>query len=144
MEPVSVLHLVPSFDLGQRAGVFLDLLRRIDGRRFALRILSLSPPLEGTRRDFEAAGVRVTHRSFVFEGGRGLAGRIAQRTRTVAALRDFLRVLQPRIVHTHEPQVNVYGGLAARWARVPHLMSPDWDPSPDGALTAFPERWADP
>ena len=44
----------------------------------------------------------------------------------LASARDFLRIcrrLQPDIVHTHNPKPGVYGRIAARFARVPHVVN---------------------
>jgi glycosyltransferase involved in cell wall biosynthesis len=57
-------------------------------------------------------------------------------------LRNFLRLQQPQIVHTHGALLNAWGGIAARLAGVPHLMSHDHEPPAGPWRERVVQRWA--
>lgn len=133
-----VLHSVRARTRPLRV-VFIDHCAQLSGGELAL--LRLLPALEGVEAhvilgehgpleeklaDAGAAvevleldeAVRATRRSDVRLGRLGLRKVIAT-ARHIAVLRRRLRVLEPDLVHTNSLKAALYGGLAARFARVP-------------------------
>jgi glycosyltransferase involved in cell wall biosynthesis len=89
-------------------------------------------------RRFAAGGMRVVDLDL------GLASHPSLRAHydATVCMRDRLRRLQPRIVHTHGAFHNVLGAVAARWAGVPHIMTEDAGPPPARRRDRWTMRWA--
>jgi glycosyltransferase involved in cell wall biosynthesis len=139
MQPVTVVHLVTDLAPGAAERSLFDRLVRIDPALFDRTVVTTSgrtPPEVGRR--FTAAGIHILDLDL------GLALRPGMRARydAVVCMRDRLRRLQPRIVHTHGALHNVVGAVAARWAGVPHIMTEDAGPMPARRRDRWTLRWA--
>jgi sugar transferase (PEP-CTERM/EpsH1 system associated) len=108
--PVKVVHLVTTLNVGGLEKVVLDLVRCRTRSAFGARVICLdtSGLIAG---GFDDIGVPVETI--------GTAGSVPWRILTLARR---LRQLKPDVVHTHNPQANLHGALAARLAGVPVVV----------------------
>lgn len=110
--PVRVLHLVSTFEIKTDTKWLLQLARRIDRRRFELSAACFHGG--GPIRDrLDDLGVR-THNLHC-------PGELDPRSVTRAA--RLIRAGGYDVVHTHLLRADLYGGLAARLARTPVVVS---------------------
>ncbi|MCX5747752.1 MAG: glycosyltransferase [Proteobacteria bacterium] len=104
-----VVHVVFSLDVGGQERVILDLARGLVERGHRATVISLSEG--GTLRPrFEGIPVET------IASGTGLS------PSTIPRLARRLRELRPDVVHTHNRSPMIYGGPAAKLARVPRLV----------------------
>src|SRR5947208_1943420 len=109
--PVSVVHLVTNVNVGGLEHMVLQLARRTDRKLFETHVICLEGP--GTLAPvFEAFGVPV---ETLMPNRLGLISR-------VAALTARLKVLNTKILHTHNPGPHLHGVMAAAFARIPILV----------------------
>lgn len=104
-----VVHVVFSLDVGGQERVILDLARGLVERGHRTTVISLSPG--GTLRE-RFAGIPVE----TLDAGQGF------NPITITRLAKRLRELAPDVVHTHNRSPMIYGGPAAKLARVPRLV----------------------
>lgn len=108
----TVLYLITDLNVGGAERVLLEVVRRLDRRRFQPAVCSLAPP-GAMAREFGELGVPVY--------GLGMAGfRHLFRAGMLFAL---LRRQRFDIVHTHLFHANVLGRVVARLAGVPVVVS---------------------
>lgn len=108
MALIKVLHVMNTLDIGGAEALVLNLAKRIDGRRFALEVVSLTG--EGKlSREFRALGV-PTH---ALDRREGLDPTLAFRLGRLA------KAIDAHILHSHNVGPWLYGGLAALALRRP-------------------------
>jgi glycosyltransferase involved in cell wall biosynthesis len=116
---IRLLHIITRLDFGGSTENTLISVTRMPPGEFGCRLLSgqtLSPP-PGTAAALEAAGVpwdRVPALRREVHPVRDL--------RALSALERLIRQVRPDIVHTHTSKAGFLGRLAARRARVPHIV----------------------
>jgi glycosyltransferase involved in cell wall biosynthesis len=109
--PLRVLHVTPGLDMGGLEKLLVEFARHADRQRHDLRFVSLggrgllAEPIEHCGWPVHALEVRPGLRP-------GLILRLAA----------LFRRERPDVVHTHNTRALVYGGPAARLARVPRLI----------------------
>jgi glycosyltransferase involved in cell wall biosynthesis len=115
--PISVLHVQKFSGISGSEGHLLQLLTGLTGHRVVPALLMLGGRNDPSERAFvaalEAASVRVDRLPIGADFDPLL----------VARLTSWFRRERPTIVHTHLVHADVHAGLAARFARVPVLMS---------------------
>jgi len=139
MQPVPVVHLVTNLTPGAAERSLFDLLVRIDPALFDRTVVTTSGRTShDVVRRFGTGGMRIVDLDL------GLESHPSWRARydAMVCVRDRLRRLQPRIVHTHGALHNVLGAVAARWAGVPHIMTEDAGPLPARRSDRWTMRWA--
>jgi len=131
MHPVRILHVITQLELGGAQQSTLELLRRLDRRRYLPTLLT-SPggPLEADARaipDLEVCLLPSLTRAI--HPWRDL--------RALRALTAFMRAGRFDLVHTHSSKAGILGRWAARRARIPvtchtihgfafHAHQPPW------------------
>ena len=108
----AVLYLITDLDVGGAERVLLEVVRRLDRRRFRPAVCSLAPP-GAMARAFGELGVPVY--------GLGMAG--FRHLCRAGRLFDLLRRQRFDIVHTHLFHANVLGRVVARLVGVPVVVS---------------------
>jgi glycosyltransferase involved in cell wall biosynthesis len=139
MQPVSVVHLLTDLAPGATERSLFELLVRLDPSRFDRTIVTTHGRTRGdVQRRFAARGMRILDLDLHLDSQPSWRARWDAMIR----VRDRLRRLQPRIVHTHGPFHNVLGTVAARWAGVPHIMTEDAGPPLARRRDRLTLRWA--
>lgn len=110
-ERVRVFAIIAASGVGGAEEVFASLLRKLDSDRFEIRVAchgegTLLPEFRRHARDVWSLDLL----------------RIGRRA-TVRRLAQLIAEARSQIVHTHLWTADVIGGLAARRARVPHIVS---------------------
>jgi glycosyltransferase involved in cell wall biosynthesis len=107
----TVVHVAGQLEYGGLEKLLVEFARRVDRKRFRLHFVSLTSrgPVAG---DLESHGWPVT----ALELGDGL------HPRGIFQLRNLFRKAKAAVVHTHNTRALLYGGLAARFARVKRLV----------------------
>jgi glycosyltransferase involved in cell wall biosynthesis len=109
-----VLHVSAGAERGGLEVIFLNIVKSLDRSRFTPQVLFLTDgPFVNEVRETGIA----TH---VVEAGR--VRQILTGGRALARMTRLIREEGIDIVHTHNAKSHVYGGLAARFARVPCLL----------------------
>ncbi len=139
MQPVPVVHLVTDLAPGAAERSLFELLVRIDPALFDRTVVTTSGRTNpDIVRRFVTVGVRVVDLDLGLEVHASLRARYD----AMVCLRNRLRRLHPRIVHTHGAFHNVLGAMAARWAGVPHIMTEDAGLPPARRRDRWTMRWA--
>ncbi|MDO8463546.1 MAG: glycosyltransferase [bacterium] len=109
---IRLVHILTSFDIGGAEQLVLDIVRRLDRKRFDVRVIAVvrGGPL---RAEFHEAGIPTD-----VVGKRTTIGLEAIRHLTAD-----LRTPTPHIVHTHLFGGDTWGRIAAFRAGVPHVVS---------------------
>lgn len=111
--PVRVLHIITQLELGGAQQTTLELLRRLDARRYQLTLVAApGGPLELEARTIPGLEVH----------GVPSLVRPLNPWRDVLAVRDLTRFIRTRrfdIVHTHSSKAGILGRWAAHLARTP-------------------------
>ena len=110
-DPIRVVHLVRTLDVGGLEMVVLDLVRKATRSIFEPIVVCLGSAGELAPR-FEAVGVRVV----------SLEGESVKLPQAVGRLAKLLRSLKPQILHTHNPGPHLQGALATLMTRIPVLV----------------------
>lgn len=110
-----VVHIIKATGIAGAERHLLTLLPGLRQHHFDVRLILMhnpGQPLDDYAALMEARGVPVERVA------------IARHTdiSVIRRLRDQLQFDQPDIVHTHLLHADLYGALAARWARVRHLV----------------------
>jgi len=98
-------------------------------------VLEIAPEIRNTRKD-TLSGLRLNH-----------ARRITQSMSYIRTLVDFIRQVNPDVIHTNSLKSDILGGLAARLTRVPvvwHVrdrISPDYLPRITVSVFRRLARW---
>lgn len=109
--PKRVVHVTQTLELGGLEKLLIEFARHTDRGRFDLHFVSLSG--RGVlAEDLEACGWPVTS----LQHAAGLRPRLLWR------LTQLFRSLRADVVHTHDDRPLIYGALAARLARVKHVL----------------------
>jgi glycosyltransferase involved in cell wall biosynthesis len=122
MSKIKIVFILGTLEIGGTERQFLELVRRIDRERFALRVLAFH--CQGTVRDeVEALNIPFTCLNFF-----GLKGKYRPISywQLYCLLRDiaqYLRHEQPQIVQSYLFWANVYGSIAAKIAGVPVIIT---------------------
>lgn len=139
MQRVSIVHLIDDLAPGAAERSLFDLLVRIDPGLFDRTVVTTAGRTSrSVTRRFSADGVRIVDLDLGLDSHPSLRARFE----AMRCMRDRLRRLQPRIVHTHGAFHNVVGAAAARWAGVPHIMTEDAGPPPVRRRDRWTMRWA--
>lgn len=107
-----ICHVSMGLKTGGLERLLVDFARFHDPREFELSFISLGelgPPAE----DLRAAGHAVTTCGFP-QCGKGTLLR---------RLRDFFKLQQPDVIHTHNTYPHFYAAIAARWAGIKHVVN---------------------
>lgn len=118
-KPIKVIILVNELLRGGAQRIIWDIARDLDKRRFSVTVVYLKshknfgPDAATLEKEFQQAGIRVVS----MDG--------AQRFSFPDLLKliRFLRSEKPDIVHTFLPYAGMLGRVAARIARIPHIVS---------------------
>ncbi|MDL1900863.1 hypothetical protein FBR02_08845, partial [Anaerolineae bacterium CFX9] len=110
-----VVHIIKATGIAGAERHLLTLLPGLRQHHFDVRLILMhnpGQPLDDYTALMEARGVLVERVA------------IARHTdiSVIRRLHDQLQFDQPDIVHTHLLHADLYGALAARWARVRHLV----------------------
>ncbi len=137
--PLRVALVITDLDVGGAERALVELATRLDRSLFELRVWSLQSPSAERRRSLvpqlEAAGIPVET----------LAARGAwDALRVVNTLAARWRLWQPHLVQTFLHHANILGRLAARRARVPHVVSGIRVAERRGRWRLRLDRWTDP
>lgn len=122
---VRVLHLVSTFEIKTDTKWLLQLCSRLDRERFACSVGCMYGGGD-MRTRFDRAGIPT----YDLAAPRGVdpAG--------LWRLWRLIRGLAPHVVHTHLLRADLYGGLAARLARVPVVLSSQYALFPYARVTS--------
>lgn len=127
---IRIVHIITSFDIGGAEQFVLDLCRRLDRKRFDVRVIAVvrGGPL---RAEFHEAGIPTDV--------------VGKRTRlgweVIRHLTADLRHPTPDIVHTHLFGGDTWGRIAAIRAHVPHVVSTEHNVNRDeGLVKRFVKR----
>lgn len=109
---IKIVHVITSLGYGGAERLLLDLARHIDHHKFELSVITVvgGGPL---KEEFERAGVKVIVNHKLTKPGLGVFVKIWWQ----------LKKIQPDIVHTHLFAGDFWGGLAAKRASVPLIVS---------------------
>jgi glycosyltransferase involved in cell wall biosynthesis len=109
---IRVVHVLTTLDVGGAQGRLLDLCRRLP--EYGVDVSAVYLKGDGPMAEsFRASGVGVSKVNMRF---------VADPIATVALARE-LRRSTPDIVHTHMFKADLHGLLAAKLARVPHVVT---------------------
>lgn len=111
--PLRVLYVIDTLEVGGSEQSLLQIVRRLDRRRFEPLVCHVYAG-EALRREFEAAGVRVA--------GLGIAGKY-RFARAYRALLQLARDEQPDLIHTTLFRANQIGRAVGRRLRIPVISS---------------------
>lgn len=109
--PLRTLFLIDELDIGGTEQQILELVRRIDRRRFEPVVGCFRHGAKA--REIESLGVRVVHEPKSLKADPGLVLRLAK----------FMRRERFDIVQTYLWGANTWGRVAARIAGVPHVLA---------------------
>lgn len=109
-QPVRVVHLVNTLEIGGLERVVLDLVRCRTRDVYSMRVICVDNA-GVLRPQFENLGVPVETI--------GTEGSVPRR---IFRLARRLRQLRPHVVHTHNPKAHLHGSLASRLAGVPLVV----------------------
>lgn len=107
----SILHCIPGLDGGGAERQLALLTNGLAGSGFNVHIACMRQLASGGSERLLASPVHV------------LAGRSSFDPRLVTRLIGLAREVKAAIIQTWLPQMDVVGGLAARWLGVPHLLT---------------------
>lgn len=112
LRPTPVVHFVSTFAVKTDTKWLLQLARHLDPREFELSVACFH---EGgpVQEQLAALGVR-TH---------NLDVPVEHDPRAIIRARNLIERCEAQIVHTHLLRADLMGGLAARWAAVPVIVS---------------------
>lgn len=139
MPKIKIVFILGTLEIGGTERQFLELVRRIDRERFALRVLAFH--CQGPVRDeLEALNIPFTCLNFF-----GLRGkyRPVSYWQLYCLLRDIVRYLrheQPQIVQSYLFWANVYGSIAASIAGVPVILT-GRRATMESKYQRFPGQW---
>jgi len=109
-EKKKVIHVIPTLGFGGAERLVLDLLKKIDREKYDLRMVAMVRG-GGMEPVYRETGVPLE--IFYKKGILGL--------KVFFKLIKYFRSEKPDIVHTHLFGADVWAGLAARFAKVPHI-----------------------
>ncbi len=126
-KPLKIIHILPELGLGGAERLLVDVLKFSDRKKYEFKVFCLLRG-GGFQVELEKMGVSVEVFGKKSKLGWGL----------LKNLRRRLREEQPEIVHTHLFAGDAWGKLAARWAKVPVIISTEHNLNLDEGKT---KRW---
>jgi glycosyltransferase involved in cell wall biosynthesis len=110
-EKIKIIHVIPTLGFGGAERLVLDLIKNIDREKYDLRMVAMvrGGGMEPAYRD---TGVPLE--IFYKKGKLGL--------NVFFKLTKYFKSERPDIVHTHLFGADVWAGLAAHFAKVPHIV----------------------
>lgn len=109
--PIRIAFCITDLDIGGAERMFVELVTRLDRRRWEPRVFSLSGPGALVER-FHASDIPVT--CFGAKSVRNLG--------VIRRLAVELKQFRPTLMQSFLFHANIVGRLAALWARIPHVV----------------------
>ena len=107
------MHVIDALGWGGAERLVLTTVQHLDSCRYQSVVVALSPPLD-MKADFDALGIPVHNLA------------LRRRSDFFRGLLDLVRLMRrcrPDVVHTHLPNANLLGRLAAFVSRVPTVVT---------------------
>jgi len=124
---IKVVYIIGALGCGGAERLLYDLCRKLDKEKFSVSVIVLQGENNVLVKQFEEAGIKL--KIFNKKGPFDFA--------IVKKVAAYLRGVNPDIVHTHLFAADFWGGMAAKQAGVPKIISTKHDILSEGFLRNF-------
>ncbi|MFH0815177.1 MAG: glycosyltransferase [Candidatus Falkowbacteria bacterium] len=131
MGKIKIIHIIGKLQMGGAERLLYDLCRKIDKEKFSVQVVTVHGG-GAAQKMFETAGIKVVNFNKAEKWDFAVIKRLA----------DYLRGERPDVAHTHLFAGDFWGGIAARRAGVPQLISTRHDVLKEGWPRDFLGKWA--
>lgn len=122
MEKIKIVFILGTLHADGAQKQFVELVRRMDRRRFDLRVLAFQGQ-GGIRADLDALNIPCESLEFVGLKGKFRIESYWQLSRLLVAMTGYLRRERPQIVQSYLFWTNIYGCLAAKITGAPVMVT---------------------